>query len=302
MRATHLGWLYHCHRGLWVPLDAMVVVLRDPQNWGGDFRTAVRCDTWYYSTYRTVETEQTSENPLQSGMYFMVEAEWWVRLLYIRYSTLPHHALLIAQLSLNAGGLGILDPRTRAIPDFMLTFTTSTQHATNGIYLNKHLNNVHLHLTIAALYSTSTNPHSIILKRFYHILPNIVTSSCLPTIPRTDLAQYFLTTLSPHSARERLKKHSTGIITAELYNHVFEHQHKHFHLLPSILSPHTSYPLIAMTRSCIKNCLTPLTFLLCIRRKLRLPVYPNRTPCTCGHHEHDIYGDHAFSCDRGSKK
>jgi hypothetical protein len=69
-------------------------------------------------------------------------------------TTLPHHAL--PQLSLNAGGLGFLDPRTRAIPDFMLTFTTSTQHATNGIYLNKQLNNVHLHPTIAALYSTTT--------------------------------------------------------------------------------------------------------------------------------------------------
>jgi hypothetical protein len=57
-----------------------------------------------------------------------------------------------------------------------------------------------------------------------------------------------------------------------------------------------------MSRSCIKNRLTPMTFLLCIRRKLRLPIYPNRTPCTCGHREHDIYGDHAFSCERGSKK
>ena len=57
---------------------------------------------------------------------------------------LPYHALLIAQLSLNASGLGILDPRTCVIPDFMLTFTTSTRHTTNGIYLNKHLNNVHL--------------------------------------------------------------------------------------------------------------------------------------------------------------
>ena len=60
-----------------------------------------------------------------------------------------------------------------------------------------------------------------------------------------DITQYFLTTLSPHSARGCLKKHSTGIVTAELYNHVFEHQQEHFHLLPSILSPHTSYPLIA---------------------------------------------------------
>ena len=80
----------------------------------------------------------------------------------IGVTTLPHHSLLIAQLSLNAGGLGILDPRTRAIPDFMLTFTTSTRHATNRMYLNKHLNNVHLHPTIAALYSTNTNPHSLI--------------------------------------------------------------------------------------------------------------------------------------------
>jgi hypothetical protein len=42
--------------------------------------------------------------------------------------------------------------------------------------------------------------------------------------------------------------------------------------------------------------------LLSIRRKLRLPIYPNRTPFTCGHHERDIYGDHAFCCERGSKK
>jgi hypothetical protein len=133
----------------------------------------------------------------------------------IGVTTLSHHALLIAQLSLYAGRLGILDPRTSAIPDFMLTLTTSTQHAANRIYLNKHLNNVHIHPTIAALYSTNTNPHSLILKRFHfhHILPNIVTSSCPPTIPRTDLAHYFFTTLSPHSACGRLKKHSTGIVT-----------------------------------------------------------------------------------------
>jgi hypothetical protein len=117
--------------------------------------------------------------------------------------------LLIAQLSLNADGLGILDPRTRAIPDFMLTFTTSTRHTTNGIYLNKHLNNDHLNPTIAALYSTTTNPHSLILKRFHHIFTNNATSSCRPTTPRTDLVQYFLTTLSPHS-------NSTAIATAEL--------------------------------------------------------------------------------------
>jgi len=220
----------------------------------------------------------------------------------IGVAVLPHHALLICQMNLNAGGLGILDPRSRAIPDFMLNFTTSTRHATSGIHLNKHLKNVHLHKTISDLYSTHTNPHSLILQRYHHILPHIAAIACPPTIPRTDLAHYFLTTLSPHSARSRLKNHNTTIVHAELYNHVYEHERDHFHLLPSILSPATSYPLIAMSRCPIQNRLTPLTFLICIRRKLRLPIYPANIPCLCGHQIHDIFGDHAFCCDKGSKK
>jgi hypothetical protein len=91
----------------------------------------------------------------------------------IGVAVLPHHALLICQLNLNADagglGLGIMDPRARAIPNFMLNFTTSTRHATNGIHLNKHLQNVHLHHTISALYSTHTNPHSLTLQlQCYH--------------------------------------------------------------------------------------------------------------------------------------
>ena len=57
-----------------------------------------------------------------------------------------------------------------------------------------------------------------------------------------------------------------------------------------------------MSRSCIKHRPTPLTFLFCIRRKLSLPIYPNRTPCICSHHDHDTCVDHAFCCERGSKK
>jgi hypothetical protein len=77
-------------------------------------------------------------------------------------------------------------------------------------------------------------------------------------------------------------------------------QSEHFHILAA--PPTQSDPLIAMSRSCIKHRLTPLTFLLCIRRKLRLPIYPNMTPCICGHHDQDIYSDQAFCCERISKK
>ena len=92
------------------------------------------------------------------------------------------------------------------------------------------------------------------------------------------------------------KKHSTTTVTVELYKYVFEHKNVHFHLIPSILSPHMSYPLIAMSCSYTKHRFTPLTLLFSIRRKLRLPIHPTRTHCTCGYHEHDIYGNHAFCC------
>jgi hypothetical protein len=108
--------------------------------------------------------------------------------------------------------------------------------------------------------------------------------------------------LSPHSARGRLKPHCTHTITNELYNYMFEHKHAHFHLLPSILSLQTSFPLITMSCSAIKHCLSPLSFLICIRCKLHLPIYPPHTRCTCGHRDHDIFGDHVFRCDKGSKK
>jgi len=57
-----------------------------------------------------------------------------------------------------------------------------------------------------------------------------------------------------------------------------------------------------MSRIAINHRLTPLTFLLCIRHKLRIPIYPDRTQCICCHHDHDIYGDQAFCCEKGNNK
>ncbi len=65
---------------------------RSPKLGGGDFRTAVRCDTWYYSTYRTVETERTSENPVQSGTItrvILVKLELWESVMVIKSFGLP---------------------------------------------------------------------------------------------------------------------------------------------------------------------------------------------------------------------
>ena len=43
--------------------------------------------------------------------------------------------------------------------------------------------------------------------------------------------------------------------------------------------------------------------LICIQRKLHLPMYPPNTCCTCGYHDHNgVFGNHAFCCDKDSKK
>lgn len=77
---------------------------------------------------------------------------------------------------------------------------------------------------------------------------------------------------------------------------------EHLHLLPSILSPLTSYPLVGMHRSNRRHHLPNWATKIAIQRKLRLPVYnTNNAPvCRCGT-QHDCWGDHTFKCKRISK-
>jgi hypothetical protein len=258
------------------------------------------CDVLYHQDHTDVNPLWTDwAGPLTSATNSIISC-FLADLLGI--TTLPHYSLLIAQLSVTMGGLGLLCPRSRAAPDFLITFTTAIRHATTGINLSRHLDPFHLHPTIGDLFSLPRNPDSLILRRYHCLLPHIAQAACPPTTPRPDLADYFLTTLSPHSARGRIKKHSMLTIKHELLNHVYVDHFEHFHHLPSILSPQSSYPLVAMSRSSPSHRLSPITLYIMLRRKLRLPVYPAAIPCLCTKHVHDIYGDHAFSCIKNSKK
>ena len=107
---------------------------------------------------------------------------------------------------------------------------------------------------------------------------------------------------SLHSARSRLKKHFGNIITGQIYTNVGTSAPEHFHLLPSILSPQMSYPLIGMCRSNAQHRLPNWATQIAIKRKLRLPIYdPHNTPtCKCGQ-KHDCFGDHTFKCKKISK-
>jgi hypothetical protein len=215
---------------------------------------------------------------------------------------LPRHSTLITEIGASQGGLGILSPRRRAIPDFILSMVQAHRYATHGIQLNRDLAPVRLHPSLADLYNKDHNPNLPSLRRFHHLLPTIASIACPARCPPHERVDHFLTSISPHSARSRIKEHCSKYAKGELYQHVKIHCPENFHILPSLLSPHMSAPLVGMCRSVPSHRLSPWQFTFGMLRKLRLPVHDehNLPTCKCGA-THDKYGDHAFDCRPNNK-
>ena len=144
-------------------------------------------------------------------------------------------------------------------------------------------------------------PWLYISPTIHSILPNLAAIAWPPTIPQEQLCQYFLTTLSPKRARGRFKEATAHYKLNDLYEIMSIEMPDHIHLLPSILSPTTSYPIAGMSRSQTSHRLSPITFTLNMRRKLRLPILPYKCKCQCNK-VYDIYGDHPFNCHRITKE
>ena len=212
---------------------------------------------------------------------------------------IPDYAINIAQLGLSGGGLGILCPRLRAAPDFVLTMSSVCRRATFGFRFHKTLLPHTLHPSLSTLFAIDTNQSSLFLRRLHCLLPSIARIATSPTTPSASRTQALLTSTSPHSARDRIRKYCTSYLHNETHHEVSRTAVEHLHLLPSILSPQTSYPLIGMCRSVPSNRLAPWIFDICMKRKLRLPLLPADTPqlCACGT-QADKYGDHTFQCKR----
>jgi len=141
------------------------------------------------------------------------------------------------------------DPQSRALVDFALNIQTTSRNAIHGINTHPHLPPTKLDITISELlFSIDTNPDSTFLKRFHSILPNLASIACPPTIPQDQLCQYFLTTLSPKRARARFREATAHYQLNDLYETFSNDMADHTHLLPSILSPTTSYPIAGMSR------------------------------------------------------
>ena len=51
--------------------------------------------------------------------------------------SIPETSMAIAYISLAHGGLGLMDPHSRAIPDFVVTMASAVKSASAGFYMGK---------------------------------------------------------------------------------------------------------------------------------------------------------------------
>ena len=119
--------------------------------------------------------------------------------------SIPEYSTLISQISLRHGGLGILCPRTRAAPDFVITMTSALRNASCGFRIHKNLPPFTVHSSLGDLFDSVANPELLILRRFHILLPLIANIACPPSTPNPNCVDYFLHSVSPHSARDRIK-------------------------------------------------------------------------------------------------
>jgi hypothetical protein len=212
------------------------------------------------------------------------------------------YSMLIAHLNTNRGGLGLLNASHKAAPNFVINIMTCRQRNLQGFQIKKDTTPIYLHDSIAGFFDSNNNPTSDCLTRYFQLLPHIARICCPPNCTENKHIQLFESQISQHSARGRLKTHCGNILTGQLYNLMATQAPEHLHLLPGILYPQTSYPLVDMIRSKAQHQLPDWTTLLTLRRKLRLPIYnTNNTPtCKCGK-QHDCWGNHTFHCKLISK-
>ena len=101
----------------------------------------------------------------------------------------------------------------------------------------------------------------------------------------------------------RIKSYWSALSIHSLHAEVQQNHPHHTHLLPSILTPEMSYPIIAMCRSVPGHRLPNWNFTYAIIRKLCLEVYdPANLPLCWYGVTHDCRGDHAFCCIKNNKK
>ncbi|EED86272.1 predicted protein, partial [Thalassiosira pseudonana CCMP1335] len=224
-------------------------------------------------------------------------------------STIPPHAHVISTISLQNGGLGMQHPRLTAVPSFVFTTKRCIQYAEQGIILPATTSSITLPKTLTSLYKNWRNASSpcTSFRIFQQYAPDIACITRYGTtidgvdnpITEETLLNSFVSTTSLATAQDTIKRFAGARYITNL-----EHTEdvSILQALPSILEPHSSLPLVAMSRTNRQDRMDSRSFVVAMKRKLRLELWPSpSTPkCICGSMV-DKYGDHFFSCQSFNK-
>ena len=208
--------------------------------------------------------------------------------------SVPSHVSLISSISTRNSGLGIQNPRSTAIPAFILTTRRVLQYTTNGVWIGKTLPPVQLPPAITCLYNEwRTSPAKTF--RFFRRYVSDISEVCVEDI-NADKVETFLSSSSLNTCRERISKEAAER-TKQLIELEWQDDPGSLHQLQDLLEPRHSYALVDMSRLQPKNRQKNEQFGVMLQRKLRLALWPGeRLPvCFCGQ-SMDHFGDHVLSC------
>jgi hypothetical protein len=190
-----------------------------------------------------------------------------------------------------------MDPHTRAIPDFTITMASAIRAATTGFYMGRDEDPITIPQSLAQNFYLSHNHSSPILRHFQRFLPDIATVAAPPSAasPITHFLQYS----SPKSARDQIRQAASTRRCIVLDTAASPSLRSH---LSEILIASSSYPIIAMSRSTKSHRRPNDLFLISLKQKLFLDIFPpsNLPICICGR-SIDSKGSHIFHCQSISK-
>jgi hypothetical protein len=213
-------------------------------------------------------------------------------------TTLPLHAQLMSNISVNKGGLGIQTPLTNTITSYMTNSKCCLQYARDGVWLSFNKTHPQFPPATKLLYndweSYSNQPWTI----FRKYLPTFNETAIYQPDSHTD----YIYKASLNGSREEMKEHSSRQLKSKvLLNADVSPQHVQ-QVLPALLDKHTSMGLMTMSRIPEEHRIKNHTFRTALQRKLRLPILNNTTDykCKCGTILNP-YGDHCLGCKANHK-
>ena len=213
-------------------------------------------------------------------------------------SDLPPHSHIMSNLSIKQGGLGLQHPRLNAITSYMMSTKRCLQYVKNGVWLGTNKPQPMLPDNIQILYSNwekSSNRNWVIFNKY---LPTFTSICCQRDTPNND----FIFKSSINNTRDKAKEYASRMIVKNVLLDENFTPASTIKIMPALLDRRASMALMTMSRLEEAHRMTNEVFQICLKRKLRLPIFslPHTHHCKCGK-ALDIFGDHSLGCKANSK-